>query len=127
MPLDLAPWLIQGGAVGLLAWGAVLLYTGKLVPRRVLIEQVDKVEERADDWRQAAAAADARAEDLQRQLNAVLAELARRSRDEVAQTPNGAGQRRRRGTGAAGEAARRGKTADRQDPPPGPGGRRGAR
>jgi len=69
---SVAPW-IQGGAVGILAAAVWMLFTGRLVPRRVHEQAVTRERERADDWRDAYKAADARADLLDKQMTEVLA------------------------------------------------------
>lgn len=69
---SLVPWVTQGGAVGLLAGVAWMLFTGRLVPRRIHEQAVARERERGDDWRGAYQAADARADVLDRQMTEVL-------------------------------------------------------
>lgn len=68
----LVPWVTQGGAVGLLGAVAWMLFTGRLVPRRIHEQAVTRERERADDWRDAYRAADARADLLDKQMGEVL-------------------------------------------------------
>lgn len=79
MPPDLTPWVVQGGAVSLLAWGVWLLYTGRLVPRRVLDERVASEAQRADDWRAAYQREATRAAERDAQLAHILAAVRERS------------------------------------------------
>lgn len=69
---SLVPWVTQGGAVGLLAAVAWMVFTGRLVPRRIHEQAVGRERERADDWRDAYKAADARADLLDKQMTEVL-------------------------------------------------------
>lgn len=68
----LVPWVTQGGAVGLLGAVAWMLFTGRLIPRRIHEQAVTRERERADDWRDAYRAADARADLLDKQMGEVL-------------------------------------------------------
>lgn len=69
---DVLPWLPQGGAIGLLAAVAWMVFTGRLVPRRQHEEALAGERQRANDWRDAYRAADARAEIVDRQMSEVL-------------------------------------------------------
>jgi hypothetical protein len=67
-----APW-IQGGAVGILAGAVWMLLTGRLMSRRLHDEAVALERLRAQEWRDAFLAADARADLLDKQMGEVLA------------------------------------------------------
>lgn len=69
---EVLPWLPQGGAIGLLAAVAWMVFTGRLVPRRQHEEALCIERTRGDDWRDAYRATDARAEVLDRQMSEVL-------------------------------------------------------
>lgn len=73
MLTDVVPWVTQGGAVGLLAVVAMMVFTGRLIPRRVHEQAVGIERARGDDWRDAYRAADARNEMVDRQLAEILA------------------------------------------------------
>jgi hypothetical protein len=68
----LAPWITNGGAVGLLAAVAWMVFTGRLVPRRVHDQAVASERARGDDWRDAYRAEVARGETRDRQLGEIL-------------------------------------------------------
>lgn len=67
-----APWLTQGGAVGLLAAVAWMVFTGRLVPRRTHEQAVSAERQRGDDWRDAYRALEARTEVQDRQMAEIL-------------------------------------------------------
>ncbi len=69
---SVVPWVTQGGAVSLLAAVAWMLFTGRLVPRRLHEQAVSRERERGDDWRDAYHAADARSDVLDRQMTEIL-------------------------------------------------------
>lgn len=69
---SLVPWVTQGGAVGLLGAVAWMLFTGRLIPRRIHEQAVDTERRRGDDWHDAFQAADARADLLDKQMGEVL-------------------------------------------------------
>lgn len=69
----LGPWILQGGATGLVAWGVWMVFTGRLVPRRVLEDAMASERQRADDWRAAVQAERQRADLLDAQLRDILA------------------------------------------------------
>jgi len=69
---SLVPWVTQGGAVGLLAGATWMLFTGRLVTRRIHEQAVGRERERGDDWRDAYRAADARADVLDKQMTEIL-------------------------------------------------------
>lgn len=66
--LNAAPWLVQGGAVGLLFWVARLVYIGSLVPRATL----DRAERSAGEWREAYFAEVERNKELTAQVSRFL-------------------------------------------------------
>ena len=68
---SVAPW-IQGGAVSLLGAVAWMLFTGRLIPRRIHEQAVTRERERGDDWHAAYLASDARADLLDRQMAEIL-------------------------------------------------------
>jgi len=68
---SVTPWL-QGGAVTILAGVVWMLFTGRLIPRRIHEQAVARERERGDDWRDAYKAADARADLLDKQMGEVL-------------------------------------------------------
>jgi hypothetical protein len=68
---SVAPW-IQGGAVSILAAAVWMLFTGRLVSRRVHDAAVGRERERGDEWRDAFKAADARADVLDKQMTEIL-------------------------------------------------------
>lgn len=69
---QLVPWVTQGGAVGLLSAVAWMLFTGRLVPRRIHEQVVASEHQRGDDWRDAYKAENARAEIQDRQMAEIL-------------------------------------------------------
>lgn len=69
---DLVPWATQGGAVGLLAAVAWMVFTGRLVPRKVHEQAVSAERQRGDDWRDAYRAMEARGEIQDRQMSEIL-------------------------------------------------------
>ncbi len=69
---QLVPWVTQGGAVGLLSAVAWMLFTGRLVPRRIHEQVVASERQRGDDWRDAYKAENARAEIQDRQMAEIL-------------------------------------------------------
>lgn len=72
---DLVPWVTQGGAVGLLAAVAWMVFTGRLIPRRVHEQAMAAERARGDDWRDAYRLIEARSEIQDRQLGEILAAL----------------------------------------------------
>lgn len=69
---QLVPWVTNGGAVGLLSAVAWMLFTGRLVPRRVHEELIASQRQRGDDWRDAYKTEAARAEIQDRQMAEIL-------------------------------------------------------
>lgn len=125
MPLDLTPWVIQGGAVGLLGWTVWLILTGRLVPRRTLDKEVAAEQRRAADALVAARLAEARAEEYRQQVDILLGGR----RDGLVAQDNGraAGDGRRRGTRPPGGTARGGKAGNGKGQASGSGTGRSAR
>lgn len=69
---SLVPWVTQGGAVGLLAAVAWMVFTGRLVPKRIHEQALATERQRGDDWRDAYRAMEARAEIQDRQMAEIL-------------------------------------------------------
>lgn len=69
---SLVPWVTQGGAVGLLGVAAWMLFTGRLIPKKIHEQAVAAERQRGDDWRDAYRAMEARAEIQDRQMAEIL-------------------------------------------------------
>jgi hypothetical protein len=69
---SLVPWVTQGGAVGLLGAVAWMLFTGRLVPRKIHEQAVERERQRAEDWRDAYRTENARTEIQDRQMAEIL-------------------------------------------------------
>jgi len=75
-------WVIQGGAVGLLSFVALLVFLGWLIPRSTHSKQIAQLERDRDQWREVALKAMGHAEELlpaahiTSQVTRVLAERA---------------------------------------------------
>lgn len=77
----LQTWAGPGSAVGLLAATVWLVFTGRLVPRRVHERAVAAEERRAADWKEAYQAELQRAEIRDRQMDEILAAIRNRPRE----------------------------------------------
>lgn len=69
---DLASWIPQGGTVGLLGAVAWMVFTGRLIPRKVHDQAVAAERQRGDDWRAVSQAQAARVEIQDRQMAEIL-------------------------------------------------------
>lgn len=69
---SLVPWATQGGAVGLLGATAWMLFTGRLVPKKIHDQAIAAERQRGDDWRDAYRAESARTEIQDQQLAEIL-------------------------------------------------------
>lgn len=69
---DVVPWATQGGAVVGIAW---MLFTARLIPRRLHDQAISAERQRGDDWRDAYRLIEARSEIQDRQLGEILAAL----------------------------------------------------
>jgi hypothetical protein len=66
-------WGGTGSAIGLLAATVWMVFTGRLVPRKVHEQAIAAERQRGDDWREVARTQTTRAELSDRQLDEVLA------------------------------------------------------